>query len=54
MLIAFALAIVLLVAGAGFAVHALWIIALVLLALWFVGLVMGRGEGAGNHRFFRW
>ena len=54
MVIVIALLVVLLVAGAGFAVHALWIIALALLALWFVGLVMGRGEGAGNYRFFRW
>lgn len=54
MLIFAALLIVLLLAGAGFAVHALWIIALVLLALWLIGLVVGRGDGAGNHHFFRW
>ena len=54
MLILVAFLIILLVAGAGFAIHALWIAALVLLALWLVGLAIGRGEGAGNHRFYRW
>jgi hypothetical protein len=26
----------------------------VLLVLWLIGFVIGRGEGAGNHRFYRW
>jgi hypothetical protein len=54
MLLVVALLVVLIVAGAGFAVHVLWILALVLLALWLIGFVVGRGEGAGNHRFYRW
>jgi len=45
---------VLIFAGLGFALHFLWIVAAIVLALWLVGLVMGRGEGAGHHRFFRW
>ena len=54
MLILLALLLVLIFVGAGFALHVLWIIAAVLLVLWLVGLVLGRGEGAGRHGFFRW
>lgn len=54
MLLLVALLVVLIVAGVGFALHVLWILALVLLVLWLVGFVIGRGEGAGNHRFYRW
>jgi len=54
MLIVVVLLLVLLVAGVGFAVHVLWVLAAVLLVLWLVGLALGRGEGAGRHRFFRW
>jgi hypothetical protein len=46
--------IVLVVAGLGFALHVLWILAGVLLVLWLVGMVLGRGEGAGRHGFYRW
>jgi hypothetical protein len=49
-----ALVVVLVVAGAGFALHVLWIVAVVLLALWLIGLAIGRGEGAGRHKFYRW
>jgi lysylphosphatidylglycerol synthetase-like protein (DUF2156 family) len=54
MLLVLALLLVLIVFGAGFAVHLLWIAALVLLVLWIVGFAIGRGEGAGSHRFYRW
>jgi hypothetical protein len=54
MLLLVALLVVLIVAGAGFALHVLWIVAVVLLALWLIGFVVGRGEGAGSHRFYRW
>jgi len=54
MLLLVALLVVLIVAGAGFALHVLWVVALVLLALWLIGFVVGRGEGAGHHRFYRW
>jgi hypothetical protein len=46
--------VVLLFAGLGFALHFLWIIAAVLLVLWLIGLVIGRGEGAGSNHFYRW
>jgi hypothetical protein len=54
MLILLALLLVVIFAGLGFAVHALWIIAVVLFVLWLIGLALGRGESAGNHRFYRW
>ena len=54
MVILLAFLIVLLFAGLGFALHFLWIVAVVLLALWLVGLALGRGESAGSHRFYRW
>ena len=54
MIILLALLIVLLFAGLGFAVHLLWILAVAFLVLWLVGLAVGRGESAGQHRFYRW
>jgi len=54
MLLLLALLVVLIVAGAGFALHILWIVAVVLLALWLIGFALGRGEGAGSHKFYRW
>jgi Flp pilus assembly protein TadB len=50
----FALLVVLVIAGLGFSVHMLWILAVVLLILWLVGFAVGRGEGAESNRFFRW
>jgi hypothetical protein len=46
--------VVLVFAGLGFALHALWIVAVVLLLLWLVGFAVGRGESAGSRRFYRW
>ena len=46
--------VVLLLFGLGFAVHLLWIAAVVFLVLWLVGFALGRGESAGSHRFYRW
>lgn len=54
MVLLLALLIVLILAGAGFAVHVLWWIAIAALVLWLVGFALGRGEGAGRHRFYRW
>jgi hypothetical protein len=52
LLLAFLL--VLIFFGLGFALHFLWIVAVVLLVLWVVGYAIGRGETAGSHRFYRW
>ena len=54
MLILFALILVAIFIGLGFAIHVLWVVAAVLFVLWLVGLVIGRGEGAGTRRFYRW
>jgi len=53
-LLILALLLVLILFGAGFAVHLLWIAAVVLLVLWLIGFAVGRGENAGTHRFYRW
>lgn len=49
-----ALLLVLILFGAGFAVHLLWIAAAIFLVVWVVGFALGRGENAGSHRFYRW
>jgi len=48
------LLLVLLFFGLGFTAHLLWIVAVVLLVLWLVGMAIGRGESAGRHHFYRW
>ncbi len=54
MVILLALLLVLIFAGLGFTLHILWVVAGVLLVLWLIGYVLGRGEGAGRHGFYRW
>jgi hypothetical protein len=54
MLLVLLLLIVLLFAGAGFAVHLLWVAAVIFAVFWLVGVALGRGETAGRHRFYRW
>ena len=41
----------LLFGGLGFALHALWIVAVVLLVAWLIGFVIRSGERA---RWYRW
>jgi hypothetical protein len=48
------LLLVLLFAGLGFALHVLWIVAVVLFVLWLVGFALGRGESAGSRHWYRW
>jgi hypothetical protein len=50
-LILFVLLLALIFGGLGFAAHALWIIAVVLLALWVLGFLVRGAEGA---RWYRW
>jgi multisubunit Na+/H+ antiporter MnhG subunit len=40
--------------GLGFALHILWILAVIFLVLWVVGYAIGRGSRAGRRRFHRW
>jgi len=46
------LLIALLLGGFGFAVHALWWIAIVVFLVWLIGFGFSAGEGAGGRR--RW
>ncbi len=50
------LLIALLFAGLGFAVHLLWIIAVIVFAAWLVGWAIAKGEGTGSRRHWygRW
>lgn len=46
------LLVALLLGGLGFAIHALWIVAVVLFIAWALGFVL-RGAGSGT-RWYRW
>jgi hypothetical protein len=54
MVLLLVLLIVLIFAGAGFALHLLWIAAVIFAIFWLVGAALGRGETAGRRRFYRW
>jgi hypothetical protein len=54
MVLLLGLLLVLILFGAGFAVHLLWIAAVILAIVWIAGFAIGRGESAGGHRFYRW
>ena len=54
MVLILALLLVLILFGAGFAVHLLWIAAVVFAVICLIGFALGRGEGAGRHHFYRW
>ncbi len=41
----------LILGGVGFAIHALWWVALIVLALWIIGFFVRGAEGA---RWYRW
>ena len=46
----------LILGGLGFAVHVLWWIALIVLAIWLLGFLFSAAEGAGSRRrrWYRW
>lgn len=50
-LILLVLLLALIFGGLGFAVHALWIVAVVLLVAWLIGFAVRSGESA---RWYRW
>ena len=54
MIIVLIFLLVLLLAGLGFAMHFLWVVAAIFFVLWLVGFAVGRGASAGNHHFYRW
>jgi hypothetical protein len=53
MLIVVLALLVLILFGAGFAVHVLWIAALVLAVVWVASFALGRGEGASRRSLRR-
>jgi hypothetical protein len=54
-LILLVLLLALLLGGLGFAIHALWIVAVVVFIAWLIGFGVARGEGAGGRaRWYRW
>jgi hypothetical protein len=53
-LILLVLLIALLLGGLGFAVHALWIVAVIVFLFWLIGFGLARGEAAGGRRWYRW
>ena len=55
MLFLIALLIILIVAGAGFALHVLWWIAIALFVLWLIGFAFGAAESGSRRRWYgRW
>jgi hypothetical protein len=54
MLLLLALLLVLILFGLGFAIHLLWIVAVIFFLVWLVGFALGRGASAGRHHFYRW
>ena len=50
------LLIALILGGLGFAVHVLWWIALIVLAIWLLGFLFRTAEGSGRRRgrWYRW
>jgi len=53
-LLLLALLLVLIFFGAGFALHILWIVAVILLILWLLGFLFRSGSGTGRVRWYRW
>jgi hypothetical protein len=54
-LILFVLLLALLFGAFGFAVHLLWIVAVVVFVAWLIGFGVARGESAGGRaRWYRW
>jgi len=54
MIILLVLLLAIILAGLGFAVHVLWWIALIVLAIWLVGFLFRAAETAGSRRRRRW
>jgi hypothetical protein len=54
-LILLVLLLALLLGGLGFAVHVLWIVAVIVFVAWLLGFALARGESAGGgRRWYRW
>jgi hypothetical protein len=53
-LVLLVLLVILLLGGAGFAVHLLWLAAVIVLAFWLVGFAMNSGRTEGRRGWYRW
>jgi hypothetical protein len=54
MIILFVFVVFALFFGLGFALNWLWFVATIFLLFWFFGVMLGRREPIGRHRFYRW
>ena len=56
LIILLVLLLALILAGAGFALHLLWWIALIVIAIWLLGFLFRAAEGTGRRRgrWYRW
>ncbi len=56
MIILLVLLLAIILAGLGFAVHLLWWIALIVLAIWLIGFLFRAAgtAGSGRRRWYRW
>jgi hypothetical protein len=56
MIILLVLLLAVILGAAGFALHLLWILALIVLAIWLVGFLFRAAESAGSRRrrWYRW
>lgn len=56
MIILLVLLLAVILGAAGFALHLLWILALIVLAIWLVGFLFRAAEtaGSGRRRWYRW
>ncbi|MEU8925273.1 hydrophobic protein [Kitasatospora sp. NPDC048545] len=50
----FVLLVILLLFGAGFALHLLWWVAIAVLVLWLLGFVARGSSGSSRARWYRW
>lgn len=53
-LILLALLLVLIFGGLGFAIHILWVVAVIFFVLWLIGFAVGRGASSGSRGWYRW
>jgi hypothetical protein len=54
MIIVLVLLLALILGGLGFAIHVLWWIALVVLAIWLLGFLVRASESGSRRRWYRW
>jgi hypothetical protein len=53
-LILIVLLLVLLLGSLGFALHVLWVVAVIVFVFWLIGFALGRGHAEGTRGWYRW